>query len=184
MISILELLATSFGFLYVLLIIFKKPLGWIFGVLSSLIFVQISWEANFYLQAVLQSIYVLMGIFGFIRWKNDNSGKTTLSKNQKIIFYFLGLLFSMILGVSMSYTNQAFPYLDSFISIFGILATYLTTEKQIENWIIWIFVNLASILLFTQQKLHLSASLFGAYLVLSIIGFISWNRDKLHEKRN
>jgi nicotinamide mononucleotide transporter len=183
-ISFLELLATSFGFLYVLLIILRKPLGWIFGVLSSLIFVQISWEANLYLQTVLQCIYVLIGVFGFIRWKNENSVNKTLSKKQKTILYFLGIIISFLLGFSMSYTNQVFPYLDSFISIFGILATYLTTEKQIENWIIWIFVNLASIVLFTQQKLHLSAFLFVAYLLLSIIGLVTWNKEKMREKTN
>ena len=91
---------------------------------------------------------------------------------------------SLLLGFSMSYTDQALPYLDSLISIFGILATYLTTEKHIENWIIWIFVNLLSILLFTQQKLYLSAFLFGAYLLLSIIGLVSWNKEKLREKTN
>jgi nicotinamide mononucleotide transporter len=82
----------------------------------------------------------------------------------------------------MSFTNQSLPYLDAFISIFGILATYLTTEKQIENWIIWIFVNLSSIILFSEQKLYLSAYLYGAYLLLSIIGLIQWNKEKLREK--
>jgi len=82
----------------------------------------------------------------------------------------------------MSFTNQSLPYLDAFISIFGILATYLTMEKQIENWIIWIFVNLSSIILFSEQKLYLSAYLYGAYLLLSIIGLIQWNKEKLREK--
>jgi nicotinamide mononucleotide transporter len=82
----------------------------------------------------------------------------------------------------MSFTNQSLPYLDAFISIFGILATYLTTVKQIENWIIWIFVNLSSIILFSEQKLYLSAYLYGAYLLLSIIGLIQWNKEKLREK--
>jgi nicotinamide mononucleotide transporter len=82
----------------------------------------------------------------------------------------------------MSFTNQSLPYWDAFISIFGILATYLTTEKQIENWIIWIFVNLSSIILFSEQKLYLSTYLYGAYLLLSIIGLIQWNKEKLREK--
>ena len=184
MISILELLATFLGFLYIVLIILKKPLGWLFGVLSSLIFAQLSWETNLYVQTVLNSTYVVMGVIGFIRWKNPNSETKILTKDQKILLYISAIAVSLLLGFFMSFTNQSLPYLDSFISIFGILATYLTTEKQIENWIIWIFVNLSSIILFAQQKLHLSAYLFGAYLLLSIIGLISWNKEKMRENTN
>lgn len=82
----------------------------------------------------------------------------------------------------MSFTNQSQPYLDACISIFGLLATYLTSEKQIENWTIWIFVNLMSIVLFAEQKLFLSTYLYVAYLLLSIIGLIQWNKEKLREK--
>jgi nicotinamide mononucleotide transporter len=189
-ISILELLAIVFGFTYVLLMIFKKPIAWLFGVLSSLLFVQLSWESNLYIQTGLQSIYVIIGIIGFIRWNkigfirwNKAEFKIkTLSKNFKISLYVLSLILSCLLGFLMSFTNQSLPYWDAFISIFGILATYLTTEKQIENWIIWIFVNLSSIILFSEQKLYLSAYLYGAYLLLSIIGLIQWNKEKLREK--
>jgi nicotinamide mononucleotide transporter len=170
--------------------IFKKPIAWLFGVLSSLLFVQLSWESNLYIQTGLQSIYVIIGIIGFIRWNkigfirwNKAEFKIkTLSKNFKISLYVLSLILSCLLGFLMSFTNQSLPYWDAFISIFGILATYLTTEKQIENWIIWIFVNLSSIILFSEQKLYLSAYLYGAYLLLSIIGLIQWNKEKLREK--
>ncbi|MFM7668462.1 MAG: nicotinamide riboside transporter PnuC [Bacteroidota bacterium] len=182
MISNLELLATFFGFIYIVLIILKKPLGWVFGVLSSLLFAQVSWESNLYIQTTLNGIYVIMGVNGFIRWNKIDSKRRNLSKNQKILIYILGIAFSFTLGFTMSYTNQALPYLDSFISIFGIVATYLTTEKHIENWIIWIFVNLSSIILFAHQELYLSACLYGAYLLLSIIGLISWNKEKIREK--
>lgn len=184
MIEIPELVATFFGFLYIILIIFKKPVAWLFGILSSLIYVQLCWNGSLYIQAVLQSIYVVIGIVGFVRWKTVNSHTNTLSKNQKIILYGLALMASFFLGYIMSFTHQKLPYLDSIVSTFGILATYLTTEKLIENWIIWIFVNLSSIILFTHQELYLSAYLFGAYLLLSIIGLISWNKEKRREKTN
>jgi nicotinamide mononucleotide transporter len=74
------------------------------------------------------------------------------------------------------------PYLDAFITVFGIVATYLTSEKHIENWVIWIIVNTLSILLFTQQGLYMSAVLFGVYLLLSITGLIRWNNENSSEK--
>jgi nicotinamide mononucleotide transporter len=183
-ISILELIATFFGISYVVLIILKKPIGWVFGVISSLIFVQISWDANLYIQTILQLIYVIIGIVGYFRWNNSNQKIRILTRNQKIILYILALLISYGIGFGTSFTNQSLPYLDAFITVFGIVATYLTSEKHIENWIIWIIVNSLSILLFAQQGLYMSAFLFGVYLVLSIIGLIHWNNDKLRGKTN
>jgi nicotinamide mononucleotide transporter len=96
----------------------------------------------------------------------------------------VALLISLGLGLGTSYTNQSMPYLDAFITVFGIVATYLTSEKHIENWVIWIIVNTLSILLFTQQGLYMSAVLFGVYLLLSIIGLIRWKNDNSSEKTN
>ena len=182
MISILELIATICGFNYVVLIILKKPIGWIFGVVSSLIFVQISWDAHLYSQTILQLIYVIVGVVGYVKWKNESDKSRVLSQGQKVVIYLVALFISLGLGFGTSYTNQSMPYLDAFITVFGIVATYLTSEKHIENWVIWIIVNTLSILLFTQQGLYMSAVLFGVYLLLSITGLIRWNNENSSEK--
>jgi nicotinamide mononucleotide transporter len=173
----LEILATLFGFLYIILIVQKKPIGWFFGFLSSLIYVEVCFTNQLYIQTGLQAIYALVGVFGFFRWKMKGVLIKTTSNKNRLFIFISGLVASFVLGYLFSKSNQALPYLDATISVFGIIATYLTTEKRVENWIIWMVINAFSICLFAYQSLYFSVALFSAYCILSFWGYLNWMRD-------
>jgi nicotinamide mononucleotide transporter len=179
----LEQTATILGLAYIFLIYLKNYWGWIFGITSSLIFVKICIDNHLFVQSFLQFIYVVLGVYGFITWKNSGIQIQRLSTYQRI-FYLLGSIFiSVILGFVLSLTKQSSPFLDSFIGVFGVLATYLTILKWVENWMIWIVINLLSIVLFMEQELYFSSILFLCYLFVSVMGYINWQRG-LSEKRD
>ncbi len=177
MTGFLEILATLFGFLYIILIVQKKPIGWFFGFLSSLIYVDVCFTNQLYIQTGLQAIYALVGVFGFFRWKMKGALIKTISNKNRLIILVSGLVASMILGYLFSKSNQVLPYLDAVISVFGIIATYLTTDKRVENWIIWMAINVLSIYLFAYQALYFSVALFSAYCILSFWGYLNWRKD-------
>ena len=177
MLSSSEILATAFGLLYIVFIILKKPIGWFFGFLSSILYVEICYSNQLFIQTGLQSLYALIGVFGFFRWKLNPAPITIISKNIRLVIIIVGLVASFILGYLFSKSIQVLPYLDATISVFGVIATYLTTEKRLENWIIWMLINLLSIYLFAYQELYLTVFLFCAYFILSIWGFLNWKRD-------
>lgn len=173
----LEKTATILGLLYIFLIYLKNYWGWIFGIISSLFFIKICIENNLFVQSFLQLIYVILGIYGFFNWKNSETQIQTLSQKTRVLYLLSYILISIILGFILGFTNQKAPFLDSFIGVFGILATYLTIQKFVENWIIWIVINMLSILLFMQQELYFSSILFALYLFVSILGYINWQRS-------
>jgi nicotinamide mononucleotide transporter len=176
-IGYLEILAALFGFLYIILIVQKKPVGWFFGFLSSLIYVCVCLTNQLYIQTGLQAIYALVGIFGFFRWKMIGASIKTISNKNRLIIIISGLIASFVLGYLFSKSNQVLPYLDALISVFGIIATYLTTEKRVENWIIWMVINVLSIYLFANQALYFSVVLFSAYFIVSFWGYLNWRKE-------
>ena len=180
----LEHTATILGLVYIILIYLKNYWGWVFGVVSSLIFIKICIDHNLFVQSFVQFIYVILGVYGFITWKNTDSHIRKLSQQQLAIYLLSSCLLSAFLGYVLSFTNQSAPFLDSFIGVFGILATYLTIQKLVENWIIWIIINLLSIVLFVEQELYFSSILFLCYLFVSIVGYVHWTREILREKTN
>ena len=68
------------------------------------------------------------------------------------------------------------PFLDIFISVFCVLATYLTTRAILENWYYWIVLNILSMILYHYSKLYLTEILFLGNLVLSVVGLIHWKK--------
>jgi nicotinamide mononucleotide transporter len=73
-----------------------------------------------------------------------------------------------------TYTSAKMPIVDSFTTIFSIIATYLVTKKVLENWLYWIVIDVVSIYLYFGRDLHLTSLLFIVYTVIAIFGYFSW----------
>jgi len=54
------------------------------------------------------------------------------------------------------------------------------TRKILENWLYWIVINAVSVWLFMDRGLSLTSGLFALYIVLSVIGYLSWRRTMAH----
>lgn len=183
--TILENFAVVLGLLYLVLISLSQRIAWIFGILSSAIYVYMAFIGAIYLQAGLQFVYVVLGIFGFINWGKSAETKLKIWSLQK--HFFIGiptLLLALMLGFIFSKTDEKLPYLDAFISAFAILATYLTTKSILENWLYWIVLNLLSMYLWHEQDLQLTVVLFAVNTLMAIFGFILWRKKWKSEQTN
>lgn len=183
--SIPEIIAVVLGLLYLVLISFSQRIAWIFGVLSSAIYVYMAFIGAIYLQAGLQFVYVVLGIFGYINWGKSAETKLKIWTLQK--HFLVGiptLLSALTLGYFFSKTNQKLPYLDAFITVFAILATYLTTKSILENWLYWIVLNLLSMYLWYEQDLQLTVVLFTVNTLMAVFGYILWRKKWKSEQTN
>ena len=173
----LELIAVFFGFLYLVFIILKKPIAWIFGILSSLLYLYIFYKTNLFFQSILQLFYLVLGCYGWWTWKKQHQIiPRSWSSSRHILLISLGIAITLLLGSKFYIDGQEMPYFDAFITVFCILATYLTTKIILENWYYWILLNLLSMILFHYNQLYLTELLFFANLLLSIFGLIHWKK--------
>ena len=53
----------------------------------------------------------------------------------------------------------------------------MVARKILENWLYWFVIDGVSIYLYVNRELYLTALLFTGYLVLIVIGYLSWHRD-------
>ena len=183
--DVTELSAVILGFAYLILISFSQRIAWIFGILSSAIYVYMAFIGAIYLQAGLQFVYVVLGVFGFINWGKSAETKLKMwSLKKHLLVGIPTLLLALTLGFIFSKTNQKLPYLDAFISAFAILATYLTTKSILENWLYWIVLNLLSMYLWFEQGLELTVVLFAVNTSMAVFGFILWRKKWKSEQTN
>jgi nicotinamide mononucleotide transporter len=57
---------------------------------------------------------------------------------------------------------------------------FLLGRKYIENWAVWVAVNLFSIALFAHKGLWLTVALYAAFAVLALAGWRAWRRQLRH----
>ena len=54
------------------------------------------------------------------------------------------------------------------------IGQWLLGRKYLENWAVWVVVNIVSVALFVHKELWLTALLYSLFIVMSIIGWRAW----------
>ena len=133
--------------------------------------------------------YIAMAVYGWYSWSAESGGDELLHVSRwPLAFHVPGIVLIAILtatsGFLLSeYSDASFPYLDSFTTWGGIVATWLVARKVLENWYYWLLIDSVSLYMYASRGLWLTAALFVLYLVLIVIGYRSW-RASLFEMRD
>ena len=91
-----------------------------------------------------------------------------------------GCLVAILLwgGAMQHFTDASYPWADGAIAIVSIAAQILMAQRKLENWWLWIAVDLASIPLYAAKALSLTMGLYVVYLALATWGLIDWHRAR------
>ena len=153
---------------------------WLFAFISTFIYTLLFWEGPLPMQAMLNFYYMGMAIYGFFLWKKqgtleDDLPITSWSYLQQSTLIIVGVIFTTIAGVYLSiYQLSQNPYLDAGVTIFSVLNTGLMAKKVIQNWLYWIIIDAAAIMLYVQNGYYATVIMYCVYLILAIIGLLSW----------
>jgi nicotinamide mononucleotide transporter len=177
--SIWEWFAVITGLLYVILISFKKTSAWFFAIVSSLLYIYLCYSSQLFLETGLQFFYLIMGIYGWYLWTSVQKIDENRIIKWKNYHHSINIAFSTLLFISIgfifdNYTNQANPYTDAFTTVFSLAATFMVTQKVLENWIYWIVIDVVSVYLFSSRELYMTAALFVIFTILAIVGYFKW----------
>ena len=121
--------------------------------------------------------YLLISFYGFYSWnRKKQSLKISEWKLKKhILVLFLGIVTTFFMGFFFSaFSDAKMPIIDSFTTVFSILATYMVSKKILENWLYWIIIDLVSVYMYFSRDLHLTSLLFLTYTIVAIFGYLRW----------
>jgi nicotinamide mononucleotide transporter len=177
-----EAVSVVFGLLYSILAVVRTRWCWAAGGISSAILVVLSWKAKLPMQALLQAYYVGMAVYGFWHWSRE-SGKNTEVTFWPLRAHAIALAAVVLVSVLnarfvLNDTEAAWPFLDSLVMCGSLLATWLTAQVKLENWLYWIVFDAIGIFLYAWQGLMFVALLLTAYLIISAVGFFTWLRSR------
>jgi len=182
----MEFAGTIFGLIYVWYSIRQSLYTWPAGIMTSLIYCLVFFDAKFYAGMGLQIYYLAVSCYGWWSWSrglnNDSSGdKLIVSRTSArlwTILFLLNLAITAFLYFSLRiYTDSPIPFGDSVTTSFSILATWMLARKKVEHWIIWIFVDLVSASLYLYRGLYFTAFLFLVYTVMAVVGYYEWQKE-------
>jgi nicotinamide mononucleotide transporter len=180
--SLLEVIGVITGLLCVYLAAKNIIWNWPFAIVSVGIYIFIFYEKNLFADMGLQFYFMAMNIYGWYFWskKPATEDKTPVMRitKREIILSAIGVvIFTFILGSLLKYTTASFPYLDSFCTACSLIAQVLLARKVLENWLIWIFVDVIYVGVYIYKDLHLTAVMYAIYVAIALLGFIDWKKE-------
>ncbi|EHQ26328.1 nicotinamide riboside transporter PnuC [Mucilaginibacter paludis] len=186
--SWLELIGFATGLLCVLLAALNIIWNWPFAIISTGIYIFIFATHRLYADMGQYVYLFISNIYGWYYWsmrpKDEKSIPVKLISRKQIWWSALAVaVLSPTLGFLLTklapvlhYAPAAFPYLDSFCTVCSLIAQLLLARKILENWLIWIFVDLIYIGVYAMKDLRLTAVLFAVYTGLAIFGYLDWRK--------
>lgn len=184
----LEIVASILGLLSVWLTVKQNIWCWPTGLLMVILYLIIFWEVKLYADMALQGIYIVFQIYGWYEWLYGGRDRTELKvsrlkKNQAYFLTFIAILSIIIIGYCLeNYTDASLPYWDATTTVLSLVAQWLLTKKILENWLIWIAVDVLSIGIYIYKSLYLTAGLYTVFLILATSGYLVWKKTLLKEQ--
>lgn len=192
--SLLELIALLSGLSSVFLAVRGKVLNfWVSYLYLTLLFMMFL-QKHLYSSMMLQPISLAITLFGHYRWthpkQNEKDKKeelkvTILNWRYRAILAAVIVIFTIIWGFFLSKINLLLPdyfyeaqqpFTDAFVTVTMLSAQFLSAQKKIDCWALWIVVNATNGLLYLSVGLAFMPFICAVYFVLAIIGFFMWKK--------
>lgn len=181
---IIEIIGVITGFICVWLAARNNIWNFPVTILSVLLYMFIFYEAKLYADMGLQGYFLAMAIYGWYYWINrsDDGDKIKPVRRLTSKVLVIGLLviaaFTILFGTFLNRNTDAFfPYLDSLCAGGSLFGSFLLSRRILENWLVWIFVDVVYLFLYISKELFLTTLLYGAYIVVAIIGYREWKKN-------
>jgi nicotinamide mononucleotide transporter len=178
----LEYVAAGLGVINVALVVRRSVWNYPFGIAMVSLYFFVFFGARLYSDALLQIFFLVVQLYGWRSWlrARSESGEVpvvTLGWRARAFWVLGTAAFSLAWGLGMArFTDAAAPLLDAVIAGTSVAAQLLMARRRIENWVLWILVDVAAIGLYASRGLEPTAWLYALFLLLSIAGLIDWLR--------
>ena len=183
----IEIAGAVIGLLYLYLEYRASVYLWPVGVVMPLFYIYIFFVSRFYADMGINIYYLFASIYGWIRWNKSASQKQGLAITHMPFRYWsiallaLSILFAVIAWILIRFTDSPVPFGDSFTTALSIVAMWMLANKYIEQWGLWIIVNVVSCALYAWKGLYPTALLYVVYSIVPVFGYFKWKQLMLSE---
>lgn len=162
--------------------------NWPVAIVSVIAYTIVFYKSMLYGDAGLQIYFLGTSVYGWYFWikKKENNEKpvTSLSAREYILVIIAILALWLLLALFLKkFTHTNVPYIDGLCTAVSLIAQILMTRKVLQNWALWIFVDICYVPLYIYKNLYVTAVLYIIYLVLAWMGHVDWQREYRRDLR-
>ena len=179
----LEIVAFVLSVAMVVLNIRVDPLGWPLAIASSLLYLLLFWNSRLYGDASLQVFFAVVALWGWWQWLHGTQDdgrpldvRSLGSRGRVAVLVALLIAWPATGWFLKRYTDTDVPWWDAFPTAASVIGQWLLGRKYVENWPVWIGVDVVGAALFAYKGLWLTCLLYAVFVAMAAVGWRSWLR--------
>ena len=191
---ILEIVAIIFTLACVYFTIKNKVIAWPLGIVGVSAYLWLFFQVNLYAEVITQIVFLGQSFYGWYNWarlKNKPPAPITKMidnfkgrlRNFDLSFYMattvvvvFGCIYAIIMGLySYGFIGEpSIPLIDSLTTAISLVANFYLAKRYIENWFLWIIVDVMYVGVFMYKELYMTAGLYLLFFFMAIQGYRKW----------
>ncbi|WP_345073469.1 nicotinamide riboside transporter PnuC [Hymenobacter fastidiosus] len=178
----LEWVAVVTGFACVWLAARESLWNFPVAIVSCGLYISVYHSAQLYSDRNLQGVFIALSLYGWYEWLYGGTRRSALVVTRTRPGEWVGIGVGIVAFTTLSgyylghYTDAALPYWDSFTTAGSLAAQYLLVRKRLENWLLWILVDIIYVPILWYKELYPTSGLYAVYLILAGYGYVEWRR--------
>lgn len=166
-----------------------KLSAYVFGIVNTLLYAIIAYQARYYGEVMLNVIYYFpLQFYGIYVWsKHMNADTHEVNKRQmkyrgKILLLLLVAFATMLYGYVLQGMGGKMPYVDALSTVVSVVAMMVSIKMYAEQWLLWIVVDVVTVIMWTIAFLQGNDSIstlimWIIYLGNAIIMYFKWVKE-------
>ncbi|ODP38352.1 nicotinamide riboside transporter PnuC [Sphingomonas turrisvirgatae] len=182
--NLLEILAATLVLINIALVARRSVWNYPFGIVAVTLYGFVFLEARLYSDMLLQGFFLVLNLYGWANWRASRAqaGEVVvlrLNWRARVASLAAICIATAAWGWLMHrLTDAAAPWWDASVAIASVAAQLLLARRYVENWALWIIVDLIAVPLYATRGLWLTSGIYVVLLGLSIWGAIDWQRAR------
>ena len=180
----LEIIGTLVGLVYLWLEYKASIYLWIASIIMPAIYIFVFYEAGLYADFGINVYYVGAAIYGWMMWKYGGKNKeeqelpiTRMPIRNWLKSSIVCLVFHFFIGwILVNYTDSDVPWWDAFTTALSIIGMWMLARKYLEQWLVWIVVDVVCVGLYIYKDLYFTAGLYALYAIIAVFGWLNWKK--------
>ena len=192
---LLQLAGVALGLLYLWLEYRADIRLWAVGIVMPVVHGVLYYRSGLYADCSMQVYYVLAGLYGWMRWR-QTSRRVAAKENAPqrkpaasgtivhtpwrqvpLLVAAYAALHFLLWFVLTRFTDSTVPFWDAFTTALCVVAYWMLSRRQAEQWLVWLAVDLTTVALYAYKGIPITAGLYLLYSLLAVAGYVRWLRQ-------
>jgi nicotinamide mononucleotide transporter len=181
--STTEMLGFVTGAACVWLLTRENIWNWPIGIANAIFYLILFWQSRLFADSSLQIFYIATGILGWYWWLHGGKQKKELHVQRvglpiAAILTVIGVMCTYLMFRYLVHIKDSAPFWDALTTVGSLVAQFMLTRKWIENWLVWMAVDVIYVALYASRNLYLTSILYAIFFLMCVSGWFEWKKQQ------